>query len=566
MKRLLLLLALCLTLAMPVMAAPLTFQNEHDLTDVQTVSYIGTCNAAGLTRSTTAGNQYMYATTAICGFQNAVANPFTYAAWTDTNVVSNGARVRLSDASNVSMYELTFSGSPTGIVRLEVVVTGSTARIYKNGILVGTSGALATNPSYVQYFTNSGGIDAIVMDDFIMNTAEGKYVVGMPTTNGYFLKKDMINPSNSGVFNYSTGALVDSNYMYTTWGRGNTTEGENINESMYLQNVNTGVTYETHYTGNLTAGTTQWNVASSLVATSAPYGLYRVRFGTFDSEEIAYIANGANVDFDKSNYNQNDVATITYLIDAPYWDTSTYTYALKVYRVNDWVVVSTTPITSTTGTVLYQFTSSDTQGTYYAVITATPNAGGDEIRMAFNWAQMTAYFAPYGYVNNESGSVISGANVSLSQGSIISNTITTASGNYTGSGFLTGAVMTINVTATGYSQYLATLTPMVTGSKYINITLNSTSPACTGLCIGGVHRDGILTGTLITSGYGRPIPGATAHAKNTTYGDYCTNVSNNAGWYIFDESNGCVLTSGRPYDVWSTALGYSNSPNYTVVA
>jgi len=565
MKRLLLLLALCLLIA-SVTATPLTFQNEHDITDV---TIIGSCPAAsnGFIRSATAGNQYVQAGTVSCRIQNVAPVTMTYAAWTDVGNYDYSAQIILGDASNTTIstlnFDVDYTGSPS---RIEVKVTGATATAYVNGNLVATSGALSGNPAYISYVDAYGDGLATTVDDFIINTAEGTHVVGMPAQNGYYIKKDMVNPANSGVFNYTTGALVNSNYMYTTWGRSNLSEGDDVNESMYLQNVDTGVTYETQYTGNATAGTTTWDVAASLISSGAPYGMYRVRFGTFDSDQIAYIANGANVNFDKPNYNQNDVATITYLIDAPYWDTSTYTYALKVYRVNDWTVVSNTPVTTTSGTVLYQFTSSDTQGTYYAVLTATPNVGGSDIWMAFDYAQMTAYFAPYGYVNNETGSVVAGANVSLSQGSIISNTITTASGNYTGSGFLTGAVMTFNVTAAGYHQYLATLTPMVTGSKYINITLNSTTPSFTGLGIGGIHRDGVLTGTLITSGYGRPIAGVTAHARNASYGDSCTNVSNNAGWYKFDETNGCILTSGRLYDVFSTALGYSNSPNYMVVA
>ena len=107
---------------------------------------------------------------------------------------------------------------------------------------------------------------------------------------------------------------------------------------------------------------------------------------------------------------------------------------------------------------------------------------------------------------------------------------------------------------------------MVAKNIPLNFTLNSTTPTYTGLGIGGVARDGILTGTTITSGYGRPIGGATCYLRNQTGGESCTNVTNTAAWYLFDEGNGCVLTSARLYDVWCSKLGYSNSPNYTVVA
>jgi hypothetical protein len=149
--------------------------------------------------------------------------------------------------------------------------------------------------------------------------------------------------------------------------------------------------------------------------------------------------------------------------------------------------------------------------------------------------------------------------------SIIQNSNTTADGNYSATGFLTGATLTINVTKSGYSQYYVTMIPMVAKTTSLNLTLNSTTPTTTGLGIGGVARTGLLTGNLVTLGYGQPIGGASCFAKNTTNSQFCSNVSNNAAWYKFDETNSCFLTSGRPYDVWCQKLGYAGG-NYTVVA
>jgi len=555
MKRLLLLLALCLMLAAPVMATGLTLQKTSDLSSLYYTS--------GYQWNATGGNSWYLGADGTGFLTNKNPSPSTYAAATRVYRASSWEGITLYDSTLTQTGGWQQGGGGTDPTRFEVNIVGSTPYYYKNGILVGTGTALAQNPSHIGFNSGWSGF-SVGWDDFVYGSSDSKYIVGMPQQNAYYLKKDMVNPSASGLYNSTTGTRVSTTSMTTTWGRSNITY--NGNESIYLINVDSGTVYDTRYTGTASCGIIYWDVGTSMFAGSAPYGRYQVKFGDYYSDEIPYIADGAEIFFNADSYMRQDTATITYNIDGAYWDTSTYAYSMKIYSANDWSVVSNQPVSAQSGTMTYQFTTSDPQGEYYAVLVAVPNVGGDDIWMNYDYASLSAYAKFTGWVNNQSGYPISGANVNFSQNSIISNSVTIDDGNYTAEGFLTGATLVINVTKSGYSQYYVTMIPMVAKSIPMNITLNSTSPACAGLCIGGIHRDGILTGTLITSGYGRPIPGATAHAVNTTNGDYCTNVSNNAGWYIFDESNGCVLTSGRLYDVFSTALGYSASPNYTVVA
>lgn len=560
MKRLLLLLALCVMVG-SVSATALNFQSSGDLNQINT-----TWGSSPVTwvESTTGGNNYVSVppkSTTGSYLINKVAFPTSYAAATCLNDGSNGVFIKLYDVSGTiigSEY-----GVFTGVGRYEVSIVGGTPYIYKNGILVATGAFTSANPYYVGF--GAGGFGNSQWDDFIYGDSEKKHITGIPEQNAFFIKKDMVTPSASGLYNSTSGLLASSTNMLTSWGRGNITYGGN--ESIYLINVDTGTIYGTQYTDTASSGTNTWNIQTLLIGSSAPYGRYQIHFGDYYSTPIAYIADGAEINFDKASYNQQDTAVITYNIDGAYWDTSTYTYLMKIYSANLWTVVDNVPITSSSGTISYTFTTSDPQGEYYAVIGATPNAGGSFIWMNYDYASLTAYATFYGWVNDaETTLPISGANVSFSQGSIVSNSITPASGNYTASGFLTGAILTINVTKSGYSQYYVTLTPMVAKSIPLNITLNSTTPTITGLGIGGVDRTGILTGTLITKGYGQPIEGATCYAKNTTNSQSCSTITNMAAWYKFDESNGCVLTSKRPYDVWCQKAGYSNSQNYTVVA
>ena len=565
-----LIMALCLMLAAPVMGTALTYQNGVSYTNMS----FGTANMTYI-NNITGGNSYIYKPYGVSAEALVLTNayPTTYAAATSHDSAYNwgGPTVKLYSASKVLVGSYGCSLNPIHQdpcndenARYEVKIVGTTAYFYVSGILWGTATGLTTNPSYVG-FTHAGNGGG--WDDIVYGESEKKHIIGMPAQNGYFIKKDMVNPAASGLYNYSTGALVDSNNMVTTWGRSNLTEGDNANESMYLINVDSGTIYETHYTGNFTANTTTWNIANSLITSGAPYGRYQIKFADFYSDEIAYIANGASISFNADDYNQQDTATITYLIDGAYWDTSTYTYSMKIYSGNDWTVISNQPITAPSGTFIYQFTSNDQQGEYYAVIIAVPNVGGDDIWMNYDYAALNAYASFHGYVNDaETTLPISGANVSFSQNSIISNLITPPDGNYTATGFMSGAILTINVTASGHFQYYVAFTPLVSGSKEVNITLNSTSPSFTGLGIGGVTRDGSFDGTTITKGYGRPIGGSTCYLRNQTGGESCTNITNMAAWYKFDEGNGCILTTKKPYDVWCSKLGYSNSPNYTVVA
>jgi len=541
--------------------------------DFQTVGYLNNIGCYGTgtgtctwVQSAVGGNSYIDTTAQLYnyhGFRNLYPSQTTYAAATLlSSTVYFG--VSLYDASGTPIYQNNIGNFGTvSPVRVEVQVTGGKAYIYENGILAVTSGTLTTNPSYIMFGPASDGTTTS-FDDFIYGSSENRYIFGNPESNVYILKRDMINTAATGLA-FANGTVVNSNNMTTTWGRSNITYAGN--ETIVLENVDTGTIYGTRYTGTASAGTVSWALADEIFNSGAPYGRYYVTIPGSNSysEEIWYLGSGATISFNQNTYSQQDLATMTYSIDGAYWDTSTYSYSIDVISGTTGSTVHSQAITASSGTDTYTFTSTDPQGVYYAVVKATPNAGGDAIWMNYDYATLSAYLTLTGYVNNETAMVLSGANVNITQNSVVTSQITTADGNYTATGFLTGSPVVINVTKSGYHQYYVQFTPMVAKSIPLNITLNSTTPSYTGLGIGGVIRDGIFDGTTITKGYGRPIQSATAHARNTTFGDSCTNVSNMAGWYKFDESNGCILTSGRLYNVWSEKTGYSGG-NYTVVA
>jgi hypothetical protein len=124
----------------------------------------------------------------------------------------------------------------------------------------------------------------------------------------------------------------------------------------------------------------------------------------------------------------------------------------------------------------------------------------------------------------------------------------------------------INTTATGYFPYNATITPISETTALLNISMNKTSPAVTGLGIGGIVREGIFSSGVITGGYGNPISGATIRVVNTTTSESYLTASNTFGWYLCDNGASCNLVFNRSYSVNASKLRYLGSPFYNVTA
>ena len=93
---------------------------------------------------------------------------------------------------------------------------------------------------------------------------------------------------------------------------------------------------------------------------------------------------------------------------------------------------------------------------------------------------------------------------------------------------------------------------MAAGNIPLNITLLSTTPAHTGVSIGGIVRD---------NQYGNPVTSATVNVYNTSTSESYNNVTNIAGYYLVNN-----LVGNRLYNVSSTKSGYSNSTIAQVVA
>lgn len=556
MKRLLLCLLLVAVLAAPVMAAAYdTFQDWENHTVYSTNG--ATWPYVAVSDDTT--GEIKYQDTGSWGKIHALTSaPFQYAAYDGGLDLGVG----LNNAAGTVVCNF---GTVTTSQRAEIVINASLyAVLYVNGTRQGTCGPLVTYPYNIEIYPYYG---TNLYDNFVVGGTDHHAISTIP--NNWTIVRDILNPTATGVYAQSnTGSfdvLKNSQYFYIHADT-DSTAGLGI-ESVQILNSAGAVVNTTSINSATPHHIISYNINNFLTEASNGYGRYTAKFqGSQQEAQFFVIGSGAAISFDRNAYSQGDTATATYTVTNAYWDTSTFDYRVDFIDATTWTTKGTNPITTQTGSKTYTFTTNDNAGTYYAVIIAKYKSTGVDAWMNIDWADLDTYVTFYGYVMNQTGSVISGANVNISQGSIITNTTSFADGNYTATGYYTGSITRLNVTASGYSQYNVSLIPLAAKRVYLNFTLNSTAPSIAGNAIGGVARDGAFNDTtqMITNGYGRPIEGATVYVWNKTGMDRYTRTTNIAGWYLCGESESCYLTKNQ-YDIWGSKTGYNNSVNHTVV-
>lgn len=565
MKRLLLVLLIAGLLVAPVLAAHANFQGWTNESFSSSSTQITLVN-----NNDSIGELLYYRLSNSIGPYMTNINPAIsdYIAFDNRYPIT--ANLYSSTGSSMSGKDIN-CGSLLSAGRVEIKDIDGIPNYYCDGAYYGNSSFYAYNPAYIRVYTTGTGTSRIYFDNPTIGETD-HHVVGTIPTN-WTLIKDLISPASVGVYAISpAGAQVFKNSNYFAVDADTDSLDTVTSEQLIISNAEGGVVNSTTIDSTVPHHLVIYRLSQFFTEANNHYGLFSIHFA--NSSVYTYfsvIGNGASVSLDTSQYTVGDTMIATYSVTPSYWDTVTYDYTMKFISATDGSTLATNVIGSSSGTSTYTLKSTDTTGVVYAALIATPKtpAGSAGIWMNYAFATFMQYSAFIGYVNDaQAGTPISGAALTMNQSGILYSITTNAVGNYSTSGtsFVTGIPLQITTTATGYFPYNATITPVSETTIFLNISMNSTTPTYTGLGIGGIVRDGIFGGQIITNGYGRPIPAATAYIKNTTFGQYCTNVSNVAGWYKFDETNGCMLTSGRLYNVWSSKAGFSNSPNYTAVA
>jgi hypothetical protein len=470
-------------------------------------------------------------------------------------------------------YENEGAGTFTG--RIEVITDGANARIYQNGVLRKTVTGLTQNPSFIQWGLEpcSSGIDYYTgarytyIDDVVYGETENKFVLGLPESgdNGYIVYDDILGDSNDGVVFEINYTMVNANYMYGTWARGNASyQGEQPNQSIQLINAATKDVYAEYYTGTGYYGTLTINAKADLIDAKAPQGYYQLYMpgtGTF-SNLIEFRSSGATVNFDKDKYSVGDISTVIYyVLDGGYWDPSLFSYKVVILD-SYYQFKQNTTLTESSGTITYDFTEDDAEGVYHAWLIAT-NHDGYEYVLGSDYAELVAYFGYGGTVHDCITELpLSGVNVNVTQGLTAPyNASSGFDGNYTtGPLFTTGSSVFFNVTKSGYNPYQYSFVPLSSGTvRDLNLTICPSvgSGDTGGIGIGGVIRDATI---------GRPIGGANVSLYNQSNTQQYFKLTNIAGGYLCDVGTSCSLVSGREYAVNASKVGYNTSIDYDVVA
>jgi hypothetical protein len=529
----------------------LDFQNSPDFSEhVQCVEGATTC---GWTQNASGGNSYL----TISGPMMVSKDPLHMSYAACTNYLTNQLNVIMYDADlqrmgSENMYcDYSIVGPGHFPTRCEFKLEGNIPKVYVDGILHSTGAELTgETPSYVGF---GGGY----IDDVIWGDSESRYIFGMPE-NGYFLMKDILNPSSSGFYRVNltdpngTPDLISAYNFTSTFSK-----NSGNNETVFL--TGNGITAQTYYTGTEYTGKIYWDLQTFFADPNVPYGLYRTEIspqlnssGYATSDWLPYIGSGATIEFDKNSYAVGETATMSVVVSDGYYDTSTYYYHVVIQDMFG-TEVSDQPITFSVfspyvGSVDYTWTDDEDEGVYFGLIYARRLSDDAELLMNYDSADLTSTLVISGYVKDaETADVIPNATVNVTQGITTDSSTTGVSGNYTTtSQFTANAPTTIFANMSGYENYTTTFTPLLAGSLEINLTLMPLSPTYSGIALGGIAR---------TPPYNRTIESATITIQNgsNTY----TVTTNAAGYYINNE-----MSNGSVWDIWGAKSGFSNSSIY----
>jgi hypothetical protein len=257
----------------------------------------------------------------------------------------------------------------------------------------------------------------------------------------------------------------------------------------------------------------------------------------------------------------DESSVIYFVLDGGYWDLSSFSYKVVILDSN-YQFKQNTSLTSSSGTITYDFTEDDTEGVYHAWLVAT-NHDGYEYILGSDYAELVAFFGYGGKVHDGYTLLpIENANITFTQGLTAAEIMMSGpDGNYSSEPvFNTGSSVFVNATQNGYAPYQYSWVPLSSGTvDDLDITMYPLNPLgdSGGIGIGGVIRDATI---------GRPVADADVPVFNVTNGQFYYKKSNIYGGYICDPGTACGLVANRLYFVNASKLGYNTSANYPVIS
>ena len=439
--------------------------------------------------------------------------------------------------------------------RIEMKVIGNKVYWYIGGGLVSTSGVITEYPTYIKVYCAPGF--ALAMIDNIVYGGTDHYCIGALPEN-WSIQRDLLNPIATGVYAYNPNTqlwVLKNSYDFYVDADKEYLNAEPLQITHYSTGTVVNTTILTAVKNQVKYSVNDFLSQSTSLGPSLPDGMYSVHFANSTNQEFIWvISNGASISFDQPHYNLGDLGVVSYSI-SPLYYTADYDYTYKIIDIYGTEKASDIITQEGTFNVLFSDTTYEA-GVYYVQIIATKKSDNSVSIMSYGATTVQDYMIFQGLVMDAVTALpISGANVSMVQETLYSNSITPAAGNYTTSGtFLTGGALTANVTKSGYQRYNYTFIPRNTKRIDLNFTLMPVSRSGSGLTLDGVVRDEL---------YGRPIVSVNITAANNTWSESHISLPTNiAGYYRIDESMGSFLAPNRVYEVKGNKERYSSSIYY----
>lgn len=420
--------------------------------------------------------------------------------------------------------------------RYELVKSGSSINLYKNGVYVSTSVLSSDVPVYIR-------IEA--------------YAHGSSTgSQRQYLTTYIDDISTSSIIGMDEEWTEAPTYIDTSYGIQSYISFPSSTFTITSSRVGSGIVTNTT-TLNIQANFVRWNRTEIY---GNDWGLYHVQL-LRDSTKLAettftYFDStiSGSVAFDQDSYSQGQTANIDYTITSA--DFASYTYYLKTMNVLG-TVEDTYTLTAASGTKSPTLEDYDS-GVYYAILSRTSKSSGTNEEFAYDYASVTETV----YVNGNVTDAVSGTkmhNVSIEylQGSTYYNTTSELDGTYNVSDLSVGlsTAITANVTYTNDSTF---------GNNSYNLSTFSFTPLAAEIYdidlilfdINHTYDNVSAYGLIYDSIYHQPIESATVNIFNDTWSNSTTSTA--TGYYVFHN-----LIANGTYSI-KTASGYTDSIDYDI--
>ena len=494
--------------------------------------------------STTTPDTYGRIYDVVYSLNNAPPSPYTYASWTliSHTLPGNGCMVNLLGSSGNLLYNQWIIPVSVGS-RYQIKMIGDRAVVYVGETPTWSSGILAENPSYLVLYTN-GGV-TYTIDDIVVGYSDDATIIGPPPSD-WFILYDSIAPASIGLYQSSSvvggsPTLKNSNYFGASYGRGSST-------ATNLQLINPiGAVVHSYPVANMSSQ------CSLPITDLMQDGLIMPGYWTVQMEDAPlaqehfWVLSGtASIAMDKTSYLVGDTGIATYSIPSSYWDTTTYSYKLRTVDIYG-TTLSETTISSASSSQYVTFATADGAGVRFVEVIRIRDSDSTESIIGYTSTQVYEYlgFNIHTYDGNTTAA-LSGVSYTFTQGSTTVSGTTGYDGNATASGFGTGVLLNYSFYKTGYYYRNYSMTPTTTGTKILNVTMEPSPPIFTGVGMGGTITDSV---------YGNTIPSVTVLATNGT--ESHSVLASSAAYYIFDDSRGGPLVSGKCYHITATKTGYT---------